>query len=764
VPLAGIATIELRDGAKAPAGAAAGAIVLTDGTIFNGHFVNLNLGVVETDAGDVDRAEVALIVLEPAPAADLVVFADGKQKNGKLTTCDAASCRLDGELIPLQKLRWIGLAEEGSAPPDAEASGNQVWVDDEPVDARMSSVDATNVGTTHGKFARTRVSWIHIAAAAEDKPAGGAGTAQEAPAPAPPTAPPPPSAQPPGGHTGGTPSAPPAPRTGTRGALWSGMIRGRLWGTVDGTRSTLNTTVRARLREYLVPWHELGTGRQIGTIRLLRSEGSEIQNTFRCSGEGLSCSGNGSVTIDTRDDDGQPSVIYLKTRDGRADFELPVGKELYVVGIPAHSDSTYDVTYRTLETSVVPMSFMSPLVGWQTFLPRVPATDPQLRYVENGRMSGSFTTDAVGAFQHITVSWMICREGVQCSEPPPLPEGGDGSTPPPAADDCAELSQLTEAMRQLKETYDGFEDDYKKASADRDAVRDHIWGFNGALRKYFTAMLSLAGQGASGALAKAISVSKTLMNMSGEGDVGDVIKATKAIATDPLKDAAAKAAVKAAVAQADAYLAQTGDEAGALRTYAVAIGKSEKLASAGAKLAKGVNIANALADYTEKTSGLADLIQEWLDHNEAANRAQTQMDDINRRMEELQKRIDACRRGSSPARRDVQLAAFYAAAAATGSGDPASIAARLSATRTRLEAIPSQLEAAAPWLLPFFADAPMSARLAAALLGKAVPQLEAVQKTLDDAVAEGQSMESELQQAIPPKAGAAKGGGGAATR
>jgi len=49
---------------------------------------------VETDAGDVDRAEVALIVLEPTPG-DLVVFAGGNQKRGHITTCDAASCRLD---------------------------------------------------------------------------------------------------------------------------------------------------------------------------------------------------------------------------------------------------------------------------------------------------------------------------------------------------------------------------------------------------------------------------------------------------------------------------------------------------------------------------------------------------------------------------------------------------------------------------------------------------------------------------------------------
>lgn len=579
--------------------------------------------------------------------------------------------------------------------------------------------------------------------------------------PQPPPQPPQPPLHPPGGgQTGGSPT--PAPQGGTRGALWSGTIRARLWGTVSGITSNLDVVTNAKVREYASPWHESGSGKQLGTIRLLRSEGSVIHNTMRCSGPYLTCSGEGTVTVSTRDDDGQPSVIYLKTRAGRTDFEVPIGKELYVVGIPSHNESTYDITYRSNVTSVSPQGYITPLVGRHPVLPLMPVSDTQIRYVENGRMIGSYTAEASGAFEQVAVSWSICREGVQCSEPPPLPDdGGSGGSVPPPADkpDCDELQSLINAMKQLKETYDGFEDDYKKAVADRDGVRDNIWGYSGALRKYFTSMLGLAGQGVAGTLGKLISVSKTLMGMSGEGNIGDVIKATKALGTNPLKDAAAKAAVNAAVQQAEAYLAQTGDDTGALRTYAAAIGKSEKLASAGANLAKGVNFASAVADYAEKTNGLADLIQEWFDHNEEANRAQTQMDDINRRMDELQKRIDACRSGSAALRRDIHLAAYYAAGA-TGTGDPAAIEARLRAARERLDAVPSQLETAGPWLLPFFADATISPRLAAALLGKAVPQLETVKQTIDDAVAQGQSMESDLQQAIPQKAGAVKGGGG----
>lgn len=208
MPLAGIAFIELHDGVKTPPAAGAGAVVLNDGTIFTGRFMNLNLGVVETDGGEIARAEVAMIILEPAPLGDMVIFAGGVRKSGHLTTCDAASCRLDGELIPLAKLRWIGLAKEGNAPPGAVATANQVWVDDKAIEARMSSIDATNVGTTHGTFGRTRVSWIHIAETSEEKPPSGAGTAQEPPTPPtqPPTRPP---VQPP--RPPGQPPRPPQP-------------------------------------------------------------------------------------------------------------------------------------------------------------------------------------------------------------------------------------------------------------------------------------------------------------------------------------------------------------------------------------------------------------------------------------------------------------------------------------------------------------------------------------------------------------------------
>ena len=61
------------------------------------------------------------------------------------------------------------------------------------------------------------------------------------------------------------------------------------------------------------------------------------------------------------------------------------------------------------------------MIGRQPSVAPGPLIDPYVRYIEKGRMTGSYTAPAVGAFEHIAVSWMVCREGVQCGEPAPPP-------------------------------------------------------------------------------------------------------------------------------------------------------------------------------------------------------------------------------------------------------------------------------------------------------------------------------------------------------
>ena len=169
VPLADVARSELLDDAGAPPLVTAGTIVLTDGTLQQARFLGLDLGVVETDGGDIDREKVALIILEPTklkpPVAlqrDVLIFADGSRSAGLLTSCSSASCMFDGERIRVDRLRWIGLRQEDGAPPVAAERADLVVVDEKPVAARMSAVSAKSVRTTRGTFARDRVTWIHL--------------------------------------------------------------------------------------------------------------------------------------------------------------------------------------------------------------------------------------------------------------------------------------------------------------------------------------------------------------------------------------------------------------------------------------------------------------------------------------------------------------------------------------------------------------------------------------------------------------------------
>src|SRR5207244_7478687 len=105
-----------------------------------------------------------------------------------------------------------------------------------------------------------------------------------------------------------------------------------------------------------------------------------------------------------------------------------------------------------------------------------------------------------------------------------------------------------------------------------------------------------------------------------------------------------------------------------------------------------------------------DLIQQWFDHDEEASRAQTQMDNINKQMDDLQEQITEARiecEGGSARRRatGIELAryrgtGFLALPAPQSGGSASAVAARLRATPARLAQIPAPLHAPGPWLPP----------------------------------------------------------------
>lgn len=144
-PLSDIARIELRPVEAIPLAARDGGVVLTDGSVRAGLFTGLNLGIVNVGEEELEREDVALIILNPIPRADVIVEREGAPRTGKFTTCNAASCTFDDETVPMARIRWIGLAQEGQTQPDAEPSVAIVFVRDrDPVAARLSGLDAND--------------------------------------------------------------------------------------------------------------------------------------------------------------------------------------------------------------------------------------------------------------------------------------------------------------------------------------------------------------------------------------------------------------------------------------------------------------------------------------------------------------------------------------------------------------------------------------------------------------------------------------------
>jgi len=802
VALDTIARITLRE-VRLPPGVHAGSVVMADGSLRSGRFSGLNLGVVYVDDAEIDRADVAEILLaEPAVAraGDVFIGSDGAKRNGTLSRCDAASCTFDGALVPRTAIRWLGPGQERAAPPGAPPSSDLVFIrDGNPIEARLTSIDDSTVGTTHGNFPRSQVTWIHVAETSAGASAKGAVPGAEATTPQqqpaqppvkppvqPPVQPPvrPPGAPPPSQPPGGAPQRNRSELV--RGGLWSGTIAARQWGSDDGEFSELTINVEVRLREFSVPMRvrvagQMKTG---GTVTLLEPEGSVIRNHFKCSGPYLSCDGEGSTTTTSVPGEANrlhPSIIYAKkTSDSMLatfGFDLAQGQALYVVGVTT-GDEKYDVVYKPREgaSSTSSYHYIVPLIGRLPVGPNATNGDPQHRYLDGGKMIGSYVTPTdAGAFQNLAMSWAICREGVGCPPPPALPDD-NGPLPPRQTtpdDPCGELKKLAGEMRTLLDIYKTHERDYKKALADRDTARDAIWGPGGALQKFFTSMLSLAGKGASALLGKAIALSTTLMNMSGQGNASDVNSALKALGYGPqdvLTNVAAQQAVKAAVERADDYLAQTGDDAGALRLYAASIERSEELASAGKTLTKGIGVVAGAASYAQKTSALADLIQNYLDADGDATRAKNDMDAVNDRQQDVQAKIDALRAqltGPCPTASlriplrlpPVDGAPFVLVAQrSSSSGAAVSVQQRLRTTGERLGAIPSSFESATPWLLPFLYNQTSAAspRLLSALLKQAVPQLQSVRTTIDDALALQQTLDHDLGQVVPQSQAPAK--------
>jgi len=440
---------------------------LASGEVVSGPFEGLSLGVVLLGGRELARADVRWIQFAGAggpapPETDVLIRRDGALRAGELQGCAGGTCTMGNQATPRADLLWIGVGVGATDPPPAPADPGEDTVelaDGSSHAGRLVGVSEQEVVTQRARFARAEVNWIYLA---PEKPPTGPSAfgAPETPhpnrqPPMPPPPPPPPPTNPPPGP-GSTPGG------GQRGALWTGTINARYWGTSGDVFSEWTSVADVRLREHLMPL-VCPDGKQAGTLIGLDAEGTTVFNRYRCSGPYLSCSGEGSMTVaaDESGSGGWSSAIYLKTLDRDLTpcigFDVPLGGGAYSVVIPTRITDRFRVTYTSSYSSTHDSTFMVPVVGWYPMLPIGECHDREVRLLEagGGVMRGSYTGPCTGCCPQAEASWSICREGGSCPPPPPLPSAAE-----PAEDDPCGSTRNQKALLDLAQ-------DQQKALSDQ---------------------------------------------------------------------------------------------------------------------------------------------------------------------------------------------------------------------------------------------------------------------------------------------------------
>ena len=318
------------------------------------------------------------------------------------------------------------------------------------------------------------------------------------------------------------------------------------------------------------------------------------------------------------------------------------------------------------------------------------------------------------------------------------------------------------------------------AVEERDKARDAIFGFSGTLSQFSVALGSLAAEAIGGVWGDLLGLLGSAAGLAQQNDLDNASQAVLDIADTNLAFTPAEiAGVRNAVRKADTYLAQTGDDQGALRVYSGELGRSDAARAKGQGVVKGLSIAVSIADYTAKTNGLADSIQKFGDYRREANSNKTNMDDVQNRMADKQAEIDEARQALDgpcpgiPSTSNVPRRNSLAEprspyrlvqSTANATSEPTATAEDVRSAVAGLSGVDAKLARAMPWLLPFFARETngISPKLLAALLRRAEPDLRAVAVDVEKATRAGRELERTMGGSVnPPVARMPERGAGA---
>lgn len=395
----------------------------------------------------------------PSLAADLVILRDGSRRTGQLQACVADRCGLEGQSIERAAIGWVGFGVEAAANPPApsQMAEDEVHLAPEPGERRRRApgrvevaevvgVSLGEVATVAGSFERGEVRWIHFGAEEPGAPDGVGGVVDEPQPPPPPPVrpppPPPPAACPPNCPTSSSPGVAQEP-----GGLWIGTVQGRHSFDDGYTSESRSITVQVRLREVAV----IAADAKVPYRNwLFQDEGSVLSEIYDLHEPQTQCSGQGSTAARSA---GGGRVEKLQDVDltPMLGYDWPRGRARYSFSIYPAGDH-YEPACRGFHGTWKNHAgfFGVPNIGRHANADAGFPADPEIRYLEGGRMVGSYT--GAHADKQVWMSWSICRQGENCPPPAALPPAGGGIAPPPGPCDetRADRAQLDLRMDQLR--------------------------------------------------------------------------------------------------------------------------------------------------------------------------------------------------------------------------------------------------------------------------------------------------------------------------
>lgn len=374
---------------------------------------------------------------------DVLIPRAGLPVRGSLQGCNASGCTLANKTVRRDGIGWIGIGVNPSALPpapplDPKADAVQLATGDfQP--GTLVGINATTVTTSRGAIPRGSVNWIYLAPP-ERRTGFAPGAAPPGTLPPPPL---PPAASDPSDPTPPAcppscppPSGPPAGATGTNGAMWRGTIIGREVIENPGfSRSMHSFSAQLRGRERNEP--NVINGVTVAEGFQIQSVDVSLMGAYESAELGLGgtqCSGSGRVTGDLSQHiaSGMRKVAAVDLTPYFG-FDLPTGAAQY--SLELWPERSYAVNCKNPQAAwTQEESIPSVWIGrFPTSAISDDLRDPEVRFERGGRMQGSYDRALANGMTRLSVSWSICREGVECPPPTPLP---DERAPAASTDPC----------------------------------------------------------------------------------------------------------------------------------------------------------------------------------------------------------------------------------------------------------------------------------------------------------------------------------------